>query len=213
MKTVKLVVLGLAVSSLFSLCMVLPIRSQQSSGGPNSQGSQTASPGATDPGVRTGRVNAGTPLPTLTSAQLQYFLDGLNRFQQVDQVASGLGPTFNSNSCSSCHAQPAVGGTSPSMSQYPNIGSNPQIEAATANGATNTIPFFITSDGPVREARFPFVVSSSGTVTGTPDAGVHALFTITGRADATGSPNPISSRCSNSTTSSFGSRRHSSAQA
>jgi cytochrome c peroxidase len=37
----------------------------------------------------------------------------------VEQVADGLGPTFNSNSCSSCHAQPALGGSSPSATQYP----------------------------------------------------------------------------------------------
>ena len=106
------------------------------------------------------------------------------RFNEVDQVANGLGPTYNSNSCASCHAQPSVGGSSPSATQYPNIGPNPQIEAANAGGATNQIPAFITADGPVREARFPFVVSSSGSVTKTPDGGVHALFTITGRGDA-----------------------------
>jgi CxxC motif-containing protein (DUF1111 family) len=141
---------------------------------------------ATDPGVRAGSVDAGAPLSTLTAAQLEYFQDGQTRFQNVDTVSTGLGPTFNSNSCGSCHSQPAAGGTSPSSSQYPNIGPNPQIEAANANGATNTIPFFITADGPVREARFPFAVNSTGAVTRTPDGGVHDVFTITGRSDASG---------------------------
>jgi CxxC motif-containing protein (DUF1111 family) len=142
--------------------------------------------GAKDPGVRAGSVNAGSPLSSLTGAQLQFFQDGQTRFQQVDTVATGLGPTFNSNSCASCHAQPSVGGSSPSSSQYPNIGPNPQIEAATAGGATNTVPFFITADGPVREARFPFAVNANGSVSRAADGGVHALFTITGRSDATG---------------------------
>jgi len=137
-----------------------------------------------DPGVRTGTVSAGTPLSTLTPGQILFFNDGQTRFQQVEQVATGLGPSFNSNSCSSCHAQPAVGGTSPALAAYPNIGPNPQIAAATANGATNTIPFFITADGPVREARFPFVVNGNNSVSRTPDGGVHALFTIAGRSDA-----------------------------
>jgi CxxC motif-containing protein (DUF1111 family) len=141
---------------------------------------------ASDPGVRTGSVNAGTPLSTLSAAELEFFQDGQTRFQNVDTVSTGLGPTFNSTSCGSCHSQPAAGGTSPSTSEYPNIGPNPQIEAANANGATNTIPFFITASGPVREARFPFAVSSSGAVTRTPDGGVHDLFTITGRSDAAG---------------------------
>jgi CxxC motif-containing protein (DUF1111 family) len=63
---------------------------------------------------------------------------------------------------------------------------NPQLTAATDNGATNSIPSFISADGPVREARFPFALNSNGSVTQTPDGGVHALFTIAGRADAPG---------------------------
>jgi CxxC motif-containing protein (DUF1111 family) len=179
MKTGKFVVLGTIALLLFSLSISPQVRSQHQENG-------SGSDGAKDPGVRAGSVNAGTPLSTLTTAQLQFFLDGQTRFQQIDQVANGLGPTFNSNSCSSCHAQPAVGGTSPSSSQYPNIGPNPQLEAGTASGASNTVPFFITSDGPVREARFPFVVNSNGAATRTPDGGVHALFTIRGRTDAAG---------------------------
>jgi CxxC motif-containing protein (DUF1111 family) len=139
---------------------------------------------AKDPGVRVGAINAGQPLSSLSPSQLQYFTDGLARFNEVDQVANGLGPTFNSNSCASCHAQPSAGGSSPRTDQYPNIGPNPQIEAAVANGATNKIPWFVMPDGPVREARFPFTVTSSGTLSKLPDGGVHALFTITGRTDS-----------------------------
>jgi CxxC motif-containing protein (DUF1111 family) len=167
--------------TLFFLMLSPPLRihAQQSSPSTNGQNS-----GAKDPGVRAGSINAGQPLSTLSPNQLLFFTDGQTRFQETDQVANGFGPTFNSNSCSSCHAQPAIGGTSPATAQYPNIGPNPQIEAANANGATNSIPFFITADGPVREARFPFVVSSSGRLTNVPDGGVHALFTIAGRSDA-----------------------------
>jgi CxxC motif-containing protein (DUF1111 family) len=152
---------------------------RSSSGSPSSSNFH-----ATDPGVRGSSVSSGLPLSTLSPSQLQFFQDGQSRFQEVDAVANGLGPTYNSNSCTSCHAQPAVGGSSPSTTQYPNIGPNPQTEAANAGGATNTIPAFITANGPVREARFPFVVNSNGSVTRTPDGGVHALFTITGRSDA-----------------------------
>lgn len=150
--------------------------------------SPTPSGGATDPGVRAGSVNAGQPLTTLTSSQLEFFQDGQTRFNNVDSVTGanpGLGPTYNSNSCGSCHSQPAAGGSSPSAAQYPGIGPNPQVAAATAGGATNHVPFFVTLSGPVREARFPFVVSN-GSVTSTPDGGVHDLYTITGRSDAPG---------------------------
>ena len=47
-------------------------------------------------------------------------------------------------------------------------------------GATNTIPPFITPNGPVREARF--IRHRDGTL----DGGVHNLFTIAGRTDAPG---------------------------
>jgi CxxC motif-containing protein (DUF1111 family) len=138
--------------------------------------------GAQDPGPRTGGAQAGTPIPGLTSDQLAYFNDGLNRFQEVEVVQggahNGLGPTFNSNSCSSCHGQPAVGGSSPAV--------NPQIQVANLDGASNTIPSFITLNGPVREARFKFAVGPNGRITNTPDGGVHGLFTIQGRSDAQG---------------------------
>jgi len=148
---------------------------------------------AHDPGVRTDAVKVGQPLSTLSASQLQFFRDGLSRFIEVDSVAgtisgepgNGLGPGFNSNSCGSCHAQPATGGTSPSASIYPNIGPNPQIGAAADAGATNIIPPFIRSDGPVLEARFPFVVTG-GRLTSAPDGGVHDLFTVAGRSDAPG---------------------------
>jgi CxxC motif-containing protein (DUF1111 family) len=148
--------------------------------------------GASDPGAREGSLGAGQAISTLTAAQLQFFRDGETRFAQVDSVRGtapgeagvGLGPTFNSTSCGSCHSQPAIGGTSPSASEYPFVGPNPQIAAAADYGATNTIPFFIMADGPVREARIPFVVNADGELTQTLDGGVHDLFTITGRQDA-----------------------------
>jgi CxxC motif-containing protein (DUF1111 family) len=58
---------------------------------------------------------------------------------------------------------------------------NPQVAAATDQGATNQIPFFVTSTGPVREARFPLTSDLQH-----PDGGVHDLFTVTGRGDAAG---------------------------
>ena len=91
---------------------------------------------------------------------------------QHRQPGAGLGPDFNMNSCAGCHAQPAVGGTSPAV--------NPQIAVANLDGATNTVPSFIHANGPVREARF------IKTPEGTPDGGVHDLFVITGRTDAPG---------------------------
>ena len=135
---------------------------------------------AHDSGPRSGTSGAGNFISGLTASQQSYFADGQTRFQEVESVQhganNGLGPTFNSNSCSSCHAQPSVGGTSPTV--------NPQIAVATAEGATNIVPQFITLNGPVREARFKFATDSNGRVTSNPDGGVHGLFTIMGRSDA-----------------------------
>jgi CxxC motif-containing protein (DUF1111 family) len=149
-------------------------------------------PPAHDPGVRSDSIAAGQPLSSLTASQLQFFLDGQARFNQIDSVSGGivgepgigLGPTFNGNSCGGCHAQPAAGGTSPSASAYPHLGPNPQVVIATADGASNVVPPFISSDGPVREARFPFAVNTDGSLSSSADGGVHALFTISGRSDA-----------------------------
>jgi CxxC motif-containing protein (DUF1111 family) len=125
--------------------------------------------GARDPGVRGGPPGAGVPLYGLTASQLAFFDIGRNEFQDTDGLAEGLGPRFNLDSCGGCHSQPAMGGTSPAT--------NPQIAVATAFGARNTIPSFLTLDGPVREVRFKRHLD------GTPDGGVHALFVISGRVD------------------------------
>jgi CxxC motif-containing protein (DUF1111 family) len=128
-----------------------------------------------DPGVRGGPAGAGGPLPGLTADETAFFQDGQARFAEIEVVQgganNGLGPRFNSNQCFSCHSQPAIGGTSPAQ--------NPLIEVATLDGAKNTVPWFITQNGPVREARFK---KSNGV----PDGNVHDDFVITGRADAAG---------------------------
>ena len=160
--------------------------------------SQSASvSSAHDAGVRNTPVTVGGPVAGLSAAESAAFTDGLARFVTLNSVSgtvagepdNGLGPRFNSNSCGSCHAQPTTGGTSPSSSAFPFVGPNPQVPVATLDGAQNSLPYFVHPDGPVREARFVnFVVN--GSVTSVPDGGVHDLFTITGRVDATNAPGP-----------------------
>jgi len=141
-----------------------------------------------DPGPRSGPPAAGSFYPTLNANEQGLFIQALQRFQEIDSVSggiagedgSGLGPTFNGNSCAQCHAQPTVGGSSPGLTSPQNPVPNPQVALATLDGATNQVPSFITSGGPVREARF--VKTSSGAL----DGGVHGLYTIAGRSDAVG---------------------------
>jgi CxxC motif-containing protein (DUF1111 family) len=160
----------------------------------NGSGGGSTNAAVHDPGPRAGTIGAGQPLPGLTSDQLEYFQNGLARFAQTDSVSGtmggepgvGLGPGYNLNSCQGCHAQPAPGGSSPSANAFPNIGQNPQIALGTVDGALNTLPTFITADGPVREVRFPFLMNANGTVSTTADGGVHDIYSIAGRPDAAG---------------------------
>jgi CxxC motif-containing protein (DUF1111 family) len=123
-----------------------------------------ASPTPRDPGLRPG-ADAGGMRPDLTRAEQALFLQGRTQFVQVEQLRDGLGPRFNLDSCGGCHAQPAVGGTSPAT--------NPQVALATLDGADNTVPAFITPTGPIREMRFRR------------DNAVHQLFVVSGRQEAT----------------------------
>jgi CxxC motif-containing protein (DUF1111 family) len=150
----------------------------------------------TDPGVQSGNRGTGAALSSVGSNSpsgiLSFFTDGQARFQAVESVSksasgnNGLGPRFNSNSCSSCHAQPAVGGTG--------AASNPEFQFPTDGVAPgNTLPSFITANGPTLEARFPFFFNNNGSVnTNAPNGGVEDLYTVTGRSDA--------GACNNSTT-------------
>src|ERR1700733_2853120 len=150
--------------------------------------------GQTDPGVQSGNRGTGVALASTLADDnpgiLAFFNNGLARFQVVEAVSgganNGLGPRFNSNSCSSCHGQPAVGGTGSAV--------NPQFQF-TSDGVAprDTTPSFITANGPTREARFPFFFNNNGSVnTNAPNGGVEDLFTVTGRSDA--------GTCNNSTT-------------
>src|SRR6202030_1692171 len=109
---------------------------------------------ATDPGPRPLPAAAGSFYTALTSNQHAVTTRLTQIFTEVNFVAGGplvktvgLGPRFNSNSCSSCHGYPSVGGSSP-----PN---NPLFSIYQLQGATNTMPYFITPTGPVLVARFP----------------------------------------------------------
>jgi CxxC motif-containing protein (DUF1111 family) len=122
----------------------------------------------TDPGPRAGNAAAGGPMANLTVKEAKFFDVGLDEFEEVQSVTGsvagteeGLGPRFNSNSCVSCHAHPAVGGTSPPIN--PQVSAGPPSQVLTLKSLN-----IISDDGPVREVRFES------------DGGVHDLFTIAG---------------------------------
>jgi Di-haem oxidoreductase, putative peroxidase len=165
-----------------------------------------------DPGVRSGPPGAGGPVPGLTANELAMFREGIKRANQLEAVcdtcgdlipgadngqdpllqtltnSSGLGARFNGDQCTICHAQPAIGGSGgfvvpnpqdpPSQFRKPE---NPMFDLMPhRKGATNYVPSFITQYGPIREVRF------QKRPDGTPDGGVHQLFTVVGRSDVGG---------------------------
>lgn len=155
-----------------------------------------------DPGVRPGPAAAGGPLPGLTDAEQRPFWLGWERFRQKHsvygtlEVNAGLGASFNALSCAQCHSQPAAGGssTSPESPQVRrvifdqqrlglDVQPNPQVALASLHrvpDADQSVPSFITPDGPIRVARF---ISHPD---GTPDGSVHPIYTVAGRVDAPG---------------------------
>src|ERR1700722_19554587 len=125
----------------------------------------------------------------------------------------GLGPSFNPNSCPSCHSAPAVGGSSPgsvsivtksggspvifNMPLEPPFSGNPELAAATDQGGTSINPTFpsgssvsgvgftdVPVNGPVIEVRFVNGLAASGNAAGVQPGGGGELFTFQGRSDA-----------------------------
>ena len=172
-----------------------------------------------DTGVRPGPAGAGAPLKGLSAIELSMFNEGLQRSIQLEAAcddgcadmrlgqftdpskanfvtqtnSSGLGVRFNGDQCTVCHNQPALGGSggfmvpnpqdSPSHFRTPE---NPMFDLIPhRKGATNSVPSFIQQYGPIREVRF------ARKPDGTPDGGVHQLFSVVGRSDVfpPGQPN------------------------
>ncbi|HEX7288778.1 MAG TPA: di-heme oxidoredictase family protein [Candidatus Angelobacter sp.] len=163
-----------------------------------------------DPGVRQGLPGAGAPLKGLTAIEQSMFDEGLQRAIQLEAVcdscsdltlgsftdpakaklvvqtnSAGLGTRFNGDQCLGCHNQPTLGGSGGFLVPNPQDPQarqrrpeNPMFDLIPhRKGATNKVPSFITQFGPIREVRF---VNKPD---GTPDGGVHQLFTVVGRSD------------------------------
>jgi len=163
--------IALAAGGLIALQVA--VASPGAQGGSGAAGAQFSTVSrAKDPGVRPGSAGAGAAIGGLVGSEPEYFAAGQAEFASEEATAEGLGPRMNLDSCGGCHQQPALGGSSPAV--------NPQAAFANKNGGTDSAPSFVTPGGPVREARF---VSNPD---GTPDGGVHAIFTLAGRTGAAG---------------------------
>ena len=106
---------------------------------------------ASDPGLRGGAPGAGWPLDGLTDDEAEMFVVGRADFSEKAGIAAGVGPRFNFVGCAGCHAQPAIGGTSPAV--------NPLFRVTEELGFTgNVMPQFIARrqcPHPLRDHRAP----------------------------------------------------------
>jgi hypothetical protein len=129
----------------------------------------------------------------------------------------GLGPSFNAEHCFECHSQPTVGGASggiikigtttftstinPFAETITPFVHNPEIDSASHDGATNSLPCFLTAagcgghsfiNGPVVETRFVKAVPADPTNhSDAVGAGsVAELFVVAGRSDL-----PVGNTC------------------
>jgi CxxC motif-containing protein (DUF1111 family) len=106
------------------------------------------------------------------------------------ESGAGLGPRFNGNSCMMCHFFPNFLGASGVTNPEAAAVALPLFVTSSGgvgnlDGGTNTLTgLAITPTSAVREVRFIDVPG-----TGTADGGVHNLFTIKGRVDATNAQN------------------------
>jgi len=166
--------------------------------------------GQRDPGVRRGVPGGGAPLPGLTPVERMLFDEGVQRSTQLEAVcddcsdlvlghytdpsraklvtqtnSAGLGARYNGDQCTVCHNQPTTGGSGGFMVPNPQdppdryrTPENPMFDLIPhRKGATNKVPPFIQQYGPIREVRF------AKKADGSPDGGVHQLFTVVGRSD------------------------------
>src|SRR5436309_645815 len=110
-------------------------------------------------------------------------------FPQFHTNSNGLGARHNADQCFSCHAQPTLGGSGGYLvpnpgDKTPRLAENPQFHLIPHRyGRQNTVPSFEKQYGPIREVRF------KNKPDGTPDGGVHQLWTVRGGTNDPTIPN------------------------
>ncbi|HTR22466.1 MAG TPA: di-heme oxidoredictase family protein [Terriglobales bacterium] len=110
-------------------------------------------------------------------------------FPQFHTNSNGLGARHNADQCFACHAQPGLGGSGGFLvpnpgAKKPHEAENPQFSLVPHRyGRQNVVPSFETRFGPIREVRFKRKPD------GTPDGGVHQLWTVRGSTNDPTIPN------------------------
>ena len=117
----------IVVAVLFVVSVVLAISANVPAAADGPTATTTSAPVAAnvsvaDPGPRGGSIGAGGYIKNINPAVLAGAEDGATRFAELETFPGGLGPLYNSGpngACSECHAQPAMGGSSPQLMPIP----------------------------------------------------------------------------------------------
>jgi CxxC motif-containing protein (DUF1111 family) len=110
-------------------------------------------------------------------------------FPQFHTNSNGLGARHNADQCFACHGQPVLGGSGGFLvpnpaDKTPRQAENPQFNLVPHRyGRQNIVPKFEQQYGPIREVRFKRKPD------GTPDGGVHQLWTVRGSTNDPTIPN------------------------
>jgi CxxC motif-containing protein (DUF1111 family) len=141
------------------------------------------------------RTAFGDPLPGLAADELALFKHGKTVFEQVEDVAEGLGPVFNEASCVACHAGPAVGGSTGRLetrfgrrngdgSFDPLVSEGGSLLQDHAIGAVAGYAYLaetVPPDANVTAQRRTTPLFGLGLVDATPDAEFHAIAAVQSR--------------------------------
>jgi CxxC motif-containing protein (DUF1111 family) len=129
------------------------------------------------------QLQPGSPLPGISSRDLELFRMGLEDFMEVETAEDGLGPAFNGTSCAVCHSVPAVGGIS-SMTEIRAGRRDENGRFVTLNGSTlyqlfstpgHRCQVQIPEEADVIAHRMPIPVFGAGLVEAIPDEILFAL--------------------------------------
>jgi CxxC motif-containing protein (DUF1111 family) len=115
-------------------------------------------------------------LPGLSTFFQGVFAQGNSEFGGIISPAQGLGPNYNSVSCSSCHGGSFFGGSSPAVNP---LGLNGIAHGF--NGAPNMVPIEETTNGPALQ-----FLATDNTIPGYLAGQVIPIFTITGMSGTSG---------------------------
>jgi CxxC motif-containing protein (DUF1111 family) len=97
----------------------------------------------------------GDALPGLTTAQLAHFADARGTFNEVEDVADGLGPVFNEKSCGNCHNVGSAGGSGIQFEVRAGRLSGSTFDPLTAQGGQLFDLFSVTSLPPAERTAIP----------------------------------------------------------